>query len=340
MNKGEDMKVLTGDMTSADRKGDVPFNTITAIHESPTRFGLIYIGTDDGKVWVSKDAGYTFTRIDSGLPQGFYVSRLTASAHVEGRVYATLTGCRSDHFAPYLFVSEDYGQSWTSLSAQLPHEPLNVVREDPTDEDLLYVGSDNGLYVSLDRGKSWMTMNSTLPRVAIHDLVIHPREPDIVLGTHGRSLYVASLSEVRQLTDSIRNSSAKWISSPDVVYSKSWGAIPGAFQSPDTPTVDVCYFVKSIGTVKIEVVGPKGVSLLTVNDTADAGLNYLSLPLLLPANSVSAFRKAGKEMAAKLQQGENGNYYLPAGEYSLKVTTATGAMDTRKWKVKSPDDKK
>jgi len=134
---------------------------------------------------VSKDAGYTFDRIDNGLPQGIYISRVQASAHSEGRVFVTLNGCRSDHFRPYVFVSDDYGKSWKSLAAQLPYEPVNVIREDPSNPDILFIGTDNGLYTSLDRGQHWMTMNGNLPRVAIHDLVIQEREEEIVLGTPG-----------------------------------------------------------------------------------------------------------------------------------------------------------
>ncbi|MFM9027468.1 MAG: VPS10 domain-containing protein [Bacteroidota bacterium] len=340
MNKGEDMKTLTADLTVADRKGDVPFNTITAIHESPTRFGLLYAGTDDGRVWISKDAGYTFERIDAGLPQGFYVSRITASAHAEGRVYVTLTGCRSDHFAPYLFVSEDYGRTWMSLSSQLPFEPLNVVREDPTDQNLLYIGTDNGLYMTPDRGKTWMAMNGTLPRVAIHDLVVHPRDAEIVIGTHGRSLYVASLSEVRQLTDSVRSQAVRWISTPEMKRSKSWGKKPGAFEIAKTPAFDVCYFVQSVGTVKLEILGPKSTVLVSVTDSADAGLNYFSIPLALSKESVSAIRKNARELSARLNESEDGNHYLPFGEYKLRVSTSSGSVHSVDWNLKDPDAKK
>jgi photosystem II stability/assembly factor-like uncharacterized protein len=123
-----------------------------------------------------------------------------ASQYKEGRVYVTLNGYRNDDFNPYLFVSEDYGVTWTQLGKDLPAEPLNVVREDPKNENILYIGSDGGLYVSFDRGQTFMAWNAGLPRsVPVHDIAIQQRDNEIVLGTHGRSFYVSKLEDVQGL---------------------------------------------------------------------------------------------------------------------------------------------
>lgn len=199
LNKGDTMITLSADLTKGSKAGDVPFGTLTTISESPLRFGLIYVGSDDGNIHITRDGGYTWSAINKNLPQHLWVSRVVASKYKEGRVYAALNGYRNDHFKPYLFVSDDYGTSWKSLGADLPDEPLNVIAEDPVKDNILYVGSDGGIYVSADNGKSFMSWNTGLPKsVPVHDIVIQERELEIVLGTHGRSLYIASLAALHE----------------------------------------------------------------------------------------------------------------------------------------------
>ena len=148
------------------------------------------------------------TTHDSRLTtHGLWVSRVLASQYKEGRVYASLNGYRSDNFAPYLFISDDYGTTWKQLGkdlpagqAGLPYEPVNIVREDPKSDSIIYVGTDGGLYVSFDRGNSFMMWSAGLPKsVPVHDIAIQVRENEIVLGTHGRSLYISKLDDVQKL---------------------------------------------------------------------------------------------------------------------------------------------
>ena len=202
----EALLALSDDLTKGPKEGDVPYGTLTTISESPLRFGLIYTGTDDGNIHVSKDAGATWNLISTppkkgfALPQGLWVSRVVASRFKEGRVYASLNGYRNDDFAPYLYVSHDYGTTWSQLGTDLPAEPINVVREDPKNENILYVGTDGGLYVSFDRGRSFMMWSGGLPKsVPVHDIAIQERENENVLGTHGRSIYIAKLDDVQGL---------------------------------------------------------------------------------------------------------------------------------------------
>ena len=219
MAKGDSLVPISGDLTNGKRQGNVPYGTITTIAESPTRFNLLYVGTDDGNVYISKSGGYDWESIsqpenkektsgkastlthDSRLPtHGLWVSRVIASQYKEGRVYVALNGYRSDNFLPYLYVSDDYGATWKKIGHDLPNEPLNVVREDPKNDSILYVGTDGGLYVSFDSGNSFMMWNGGLPKsVPIHDIAIQTRENEIVLGTHGRSLYVTKLDDIQKL---------------------------------------------------------------------------------------------------------------------------------------------
>lgn len=217
-NQGDTMITMTTDLSNGKKEGNVPYGTLVTISESPLRFGLIYAGTDDGNIHVTKDGGYSWERLNQTTPaatnkkdkkpqtsnlklqtNNLWVSRVIASQHKESRVFATLNGYRFDHFAPYVYVSEDHGKTWSQIGKDLPNEPVNVIREDPKNENIIYVGTDGGLYVSLDKGNSFMMWNKGLPKsIPIHDIAIHQRDNEIILGTHGRSIYIAKLDEVQK----------------------------------------------------------------------------------------------------------------------------------------------
>jgi photosystem II stability/assembly factor-like uncharacterized protein len=218
LNKGDTLIGVSSDLSNGKVTGNVPYGTITALSESPFKFGMLYAGTDDGNVQLSRDGGYTWQQLNEtsnpAVKKGtkpqisnnklqtnkLWVSRVVASQHKEGRVYVTLNGYRYDHFAPYLYVSDDFGATWKQLGKDLPFEPLNVIREDPKNDSILYVGSDGGLYVSFDQGNSFMMWNGGIPKsVPIHDIAIQSRENEIILGTHGRSLYISKLDDVQKL---------------------------------------------------------------------------------------------------------------------------------------------
>jgi photosystem II stability/assembly factor-like uncharacterized protein len=197
IRQGADMQTISQDLTYGGNSGDVAYGTITSIDESPRRLGYLLAGTDDGRVQLSTDGGYTWKPIDSALPKGLWVSRVIASAYQDSRIYVTLNGYRSDHFNPYVFVSEDHGNSWKPIHGNLPLEPVNVLREDPINENILYLGTDGGCYVSKNRGASWEVWSKGLPvSIPVHDIAIHKRQNEILLGTHGRSIYRASLSKI------------------------------------------------------------------------------------------------------------------------------------------------
>lgn len=219
LNKGDTLIAMSSDLTKGKVTGNVPYGTLTTLTESPLRFGLIYTGSDDGNIYRSYDAGHTWEQLNGGEvatpskkggpsptmdtrlnTRQLWVSRVTASQHKEGRVYTSLNGYRFDNFAPHLYVSEDYGKTWKNISADLPFEPVNVVREDPKNDSILYVGTDGGLYVSFDRGTTFMLWNAGLPKsVPVHDIAIQQRDNEIVLGTHGRSLYISKLDDIQKL---------------------------------------------------------------------------------------------------------------------------------------------
>ena len=186
--------------------GTSNYGNITAFAESPLARGLLYVGTDDGNVQVSRDDGATWTnvadRID-GLPERTYVSRLEPSAHAEGRVYATFDGHRNGDYAAYVYVSEDYGQNWSRISEGLPDGwSVNVITEHHRAPNLLFAGNEVGLFVSVDRGEGWVQLKNNLPVVPVDDILVHPRDNDLLVGTHGRSFWIlADVTPLEHLSE-------------------------------------------------------------------------------------------------------------------------------------------
>ncbi len=191
VNRGTSWDRISPDLTYNDQNtlGDIPFHTLYALSESPKKFGLIYAGTDDGRAHVTKNGGATWTEITKGLAPRGWVSRIVASQYDEATVYLTQNGKRDDGFAPYVWKSTDYGATWKSIVGNIPLGPVNVIREDPTDAKILYVGTDTGVYVTRDGGASWVVLGANLPSVYVHDLVVHPREKVVVIATHGRGMW-------------------------------------------------------------------------------------------------------------------------------------------------------
>jgi photosystem II stability/assembly factor-like uncharacterized protein len=174
--------------------GVVHWGTITTLSESPLKAGVLWAGTDDGRLQVSKDGGESWTDVAPrvpGMPKGTYVSRVEASRAGEGAAYASFDGHRGNDFKPYLFRTEDYGQTWRSVSSNLPPGGVvNAVRELPTDANVVLAGTEFGLWVSPDRGGRWRRVKAKFPTVPVDDIRIHPRDQDLIVGTHGRGVFI------------------------------------------------------------------------------------------------------------------------------------------------------
>ena len=184
------------------------YPTITEIAESPLRRGLLYVGTDDGNLQVSQDAGghwANLTKRFPGLPEQMWVSGIAASRHSAGTVYVSFDGHRSNDFANYLYRSTDFGNTWTAAVGDMPaNRVIHAVHEDPKSAALLYAATEHGLYISADGGAHWIELRGNMPRVPVYDLVVHPRENDLVLATHGRGVWILDdISPLQQLTPQV-----------------------------------------------------------------------------------------------------------------------------------------
>lgn len=196
MNRGDAWERISPDLSynDPDKLGKLPFaiphQCLTTISESPFQFGLIYTGTDDGRVHITRNGGVSWTEIIKGLPYNKQVSRIVASKYDKRTVFLTLNGRRDDDFADYIYKSTDYGKTWADISGNMPGGPVNVIREDPKNKDVLYVGTDLGVYVTVDGGKKWHVLANSLPICFVWDLIIHPRDNALVIATNGRGMYV------------------------------------------------------------------------------------------------------------------------------------------------------
>jgi photosystem II stability/assembly factor-like uncharacterized protein len=199
-DRGDTWETISPDLTynTKSEMGDIPYHTIFTISESPLRAGLIYVGTDDGKVHVTRDWGRTWSEIVAGLPYQKWVSRIVASAYDLGTVYMTQNGKRDDDFTPYVWKSTDFGRNWRSIAGNIPMGPVNVIREDPVDRNILYVGTDTGVYVTTDGAKSWTVLGGNLPATYVLDLIVHPRDNTVVIATHGRGMWALDANTVNK----------------------------------------------------------------------------------------------------------------------------------------------
>jgi photosystem II stability/assembly factor-like uncharacterized protein len=198
-DRGGTWDKISPDLTynDSEKQGDISYQTISALEESVFNPKLLFAGTDDGRLWRTKDGGGTWEDIRKAPLPVRWVSRIVASKHDFGTVYVTQTGRRDDDAGVYVWRSKDFGTTWEDISANIPAGPVNVIREDPEQDSILYLGTDVGVYVSKNAGDSWEVLGD-LPCTYVHDLVIHPRENVIIVATHGRGMFVLDADPVNQ----------------------------------------------------------------------------------------------------------------------------------------------
>ena len=320
MKRGADFVAISDDLTKGSKKGNVPFGTLTSISESTFQFGLLYVGSDDGMVHVSKNGGVNWTNISAKLPQNLWISRVIASQHKKERVYVTLNGYRNDNFKPYVFVSEDYGNSWKNISNNLPESPVNVIKEDPTDENILYLGNDQSVHISFDKGLTWQILENAIPRVAVHDLVIQKEAKDLVIGTHGRSIYKTKIAALQEYAN-IKDKDLEILSIDDVRYSKNWGNSWSSWSEPNEPKFEIPYYTSKGGSKTIQIKSEDKIVLKSFKVNAEKGFNFEKYDLTFSEKGLKAYQK--KHKGIKIDKRKNDKYYLPKGTYTIELEGVT-----------------
>ena len=292
-DRGDSWQLTSKDLTNGGKKGNVPYGTITTIAESPLVKDLLYVGSDDGLIHVSKNGGETWKNISKNLPQDMWVSKVYASSHNEKVIYASLNGYRWDNFSPYLYKSENYGKTWTSLSSNLPDSPINVVIEDNVNQNILYVGNDHGVYVSLDSGTNWEPFSSGLTSAAVHDLVIQKDENHLLVGTHGRSIYLTEIEKIQGLSDEILKSSLYIYPLKSIRKLPSWGVKRSVWSEPNNPSLELTIFSSSKKDYQLSIIDTEGNTIYNVSDKLDRGFNFIDYNLKHNQNNNDDFLDKG-----------------------------------------------
>ncbi|MBS1721434.1 MAG: hypothetical protein JSS66_00340 [Armatimonadetes bacterium] len=360
VDRGDHWKAVSPDLSTNDPEKQKPVLgdqiqsgaevhcTIISISESPIKEGLLWVGTDDGLVQVSQDGGTTWKEVGAnapGVPKGTWVSRVCASRYKEGRCYVAFDGHRTNDYAPYVFVTEDFGTTWTRINGIPDGNSCYALTEGLKNEDLLFVGTELGLYASLDRGATWTKYTtSTFPNVRVDDMVIHPREFELAIATHGRSFWTVPVGPLEELTKANRDKDVFLCDPQDVTIlgRLSGGGYTnfGEFVAQNTqPGTKVYYWLKAEtkDKVVVSIQGPGGNELARLDGKGAAGLNSVSWrprgrQAIGKTGDVSAVLKIGdKEVARTGIHVESlvGSGNPGSGEESEQVTDPDREIDPK-----------
>lgn len=328
VNRGDTWTIISPDLTTNDESKLVPAATnrgdsqtgaenhcnIITIGESPILPGLIWVGTDDGLVHLTRDGGINWTEVTDNfqrVPANTWVSRVRPSAFELGRAYVTFDGHRDGDLTTYVFRTDDFGETWKRLGAGLPtDDPAYVITEDPVNPNLVYLGTESGVYVSLDTGESWSRFNNNLPVVPVHDLAVHPREHDLIIATHGLSIWVMdNVTGLQSLTPEIMEKDFELLEIKPVTgwSGRSQQNWPGdkVFQASNPSTsFKINYWVgKQVDSVQITIEGIDGETLRDMEGPGEQGLNVFEIPIRPRSRRGMGAPQPGRGVQRPLQPG-------------------------------------
>jgi photosystem II stability/assembly factor-like uncharacterized protein len=342
LDRGDHWQEISPDLTTDDASKigfpSTPYCTITTISESPVTAGVIWVGTDDGRVQLTRNHGGTWTDLTAavataGGPADRWVSRVFASPWDAATAFVAKNGFRNDDVAPYLYRTTDSGRTWTSISSNLPQAPINVVVQDRKNQHLLFVGNDVGVFVSIDGGGNWSRLKANLPTVPVQDLLIHPRENDLVLGTYGRGFWVGDISPLQQLSPEVLARPAflfditpkphYGFSSQGMnyhLYGDKYIEVPN---QPDALTIDYYVRAEDAAGARITVTDLTGATIAQLTGPAHAGLNraYWNMRPGVQGAGGRGGRGGGRF-------GGAGGAVEPPGEYLVTVDVAGQSLHT------------
>jgi photosystem II stability/assembly factor-like uncharacterized protein len=332
LNQGDTWEEISPDLTTndPDKIGrNVPYCTITSIAESPLKPGVIWVGTDDGKVQLTVNHGGSWTDITpqlvvAGAPADRWVSRVFTSPHDVNTAFVAKNGFRNDDFTPYLYKTTDSGKTWTSIATNLPRAPINVVVQDRKAKDLLFVGNDLGVFVSIDAGSHWSQLKANLPAVPVQDLTVHPRENDLVLGTYGRAFWTGDITPLQELSAAVLEEPAHLFDiEPRARYGFGSQGMnynlfgDGYLEVPNEPEAFVVNYLlrADAGDAAVSVTDREGKVVRELAGPAKAGFNRVLVPL-----SGNGGRERGGRGAAPVAPLNEGDYTVTVDVAGQKLT--------------------
>jgi photosystem II stability/assembly factor-like uncharacterized protein len=318
------MGVPGADPQMSRNDGQSSYGNLTAIAESPVDAAVLYTGSDDGRLQVTRDGGASWTDLTArieGLPANTYVTRIVASHASPGTVYAAFDGHRSDDFRPYVYTSTDYGQSWTPIVAGLPVSSVNALAQHPRNASLLFVGNEVGVYASVDGGRQWVSIAHGLPTVPVDDIEVHPRENDLVIGTHGRGIWIMDdITPLERLNASVVASAAhvfpsRRTTSYNLYTPQGW--TPGIYAADNPPRgARIRYWLSApVEDLTLRITDAMGTEVRGLEGPAEAGLNEVIWDLRLAEDDA-----AGKPM----EPGPR----APPGTYLVELTTGSDVVQS------------
>ncbi|MBS1857080.1 MAG: hypothetical protein JST11_17045, partial [Acidobacteria bacterium] len=309
---------VAGDKPMAEKHDGYSASSLaTQVRESPSRPGVLWIGTDDGNLHVSLNGGETFTNVYGNIPGAPHpyalISRIEPSHFDPGTAYVAIDAHKTDDWRPYLYKTTDYGKTWTSVAGNLPAQGhINALREDYDNPNLLFAGTEFGLYVTLDGGREWKKFMNNLPSVRVDDILIHPRDRDLIIATHGRSIWICDdITPLEQMKSVPAGDVALFNPRPAVLWKNDPSAqrhagnrdFKGA--NPQGGTAIALWAGSDLGAGKIEFLqGTNVVSTMTID--VKAGMNRFQWNLRGPAPANAAGRGRGGQGGAEGGGGRRG----------------------------------
>ena len=345
--KAEEWTLISPDLTARDPEkiaavgsGAENYGVIYTLAESPVRAGLLWAGTDDGKVWVTEDEGGRWTDLTANLPaaaRGEWMSRIEPSAHDPRVAYLAVDAHRGAGYRPLAYRTGDGGRTWQDIASNLPADgPVKVIREDTANPSLLFAGTEFGLFASLDRGGRWTKLGD-LPTVAVDDIVVHPRDRDLVIATHGRSLYILDdIRPLQQLTPEVLAKDAHLFAPPAATAffmlpgSADWAG-KAVFRGENPPEgVQLTYFVKAYtgDPVKIAISAAGGPPVANLTGPGTPGLSRITWDLKPSKDLLTDYGGEGQKLVRSGDYTVTLTYGKVKHEQKLRVETAPG-IETR-----------
>jgi photosystem II stability/assembly factor-like uncharacterized protein len=317
--------------------------TIYTIGESPLDPLLIWVGTDDGNVQVTQNGGTSWENVSSkidGLPSGTWCSSIEAGHFDRNAVYATFDGHRSGDMRPYVYRSADLGKTWQSIAGENVTGHCHVIREDPVDPDLLFLGTEYGFFISIDRGGTWTRFTGKMPPVPVMDMVVHPAENDLVIATHGRGIIILDdLTPIRELDPQVLQTEVAFLDSRPYVIrelgsEQSWTG-DDEFTGPNSPEAAmITYYLQKrhvFGDMYLEVYNEKGEKIKTLPGSKRKGINRVAMDLRMPPPRVpSSVQLLGQAFAGPL---------YPPGDYKVVMVKGDKTYEGKFTILYDPDSR-